>query len=99
LFGENEFGGIALQHTSGTPGTASFLLSDAMQTKTATVAVSGSASAIHTIAGVYDGTNLTAYSDGVGGSNVTGLVIPSPNLNPPDALTGSVGVGTNVPFL
>jgi hypothetical protein len=91
--------GMALYHSAGAPGAANFALSDATQTKTATATISGSATILHSIAGTFDGTTLLAYADAVAGTGVTGLVIPSPNLNPPDALTGSVGNSTNMPFL
>lgn len=84
-------GRMFLSHDAGSPGTISFALFDATQQKTATVAVSGLATDFHTAAGVFDGTNLIAYSDAAAGTSQTGLVIPSPNLNPPDGLTGQVG--------
>ena len=99
LLGLGENSGMVLYHSSGAPGTINFGLTDATQTLTATKSVSGLATDFHTIAGTFDGTTLLAYSDAVAGTGVTGLVIPSPNLNPPDALTGSVGLATNVRFL
>jgi hypothetical protein len=99
LLATGEFKGMALFHSAGTPGAANFLLSDATQTKTATATISGLATNLHSIAGTFDGTTLLAYADAVAGTGVAGLVIPSPNLNPPDTLTGSVGVGTVTPFL
>ena len=80
-----------LSHDSGSPGTISFALFDATQQKIATSTVAGAATDFHTAAGVFDGTNLIAYSDAVAGTPQTGLVIPSPNLNPADALTGQIG--------
>jgi len=88
-------GRMILTHTSGSPGAINFLLSDATQQKTATASISGLATDFHTAAGVFDGANLIAYSDAVAGSSKTGLVIPSPNLNPPDMLTGQVGIVGN----
>lgn len=89
-------GRMYLSHDSGSPGTISAALSDGTQQKIATQTVSGSATSFHTAALVFDGTNLIAYSDattGSAGSTQTGLVIPSPNLNPPDNLTGEIGNG------
>lgn len=94
-----ETGGMKLTHTTGSPGGISCSLSDATQTKTATATISGSATDFHTAAATFDGTTLLAYSDAVAGSGQTGLVIPSPNLNPPDSLTGSIGVTSEMPFL
>jgi hypothetical protein len=88
--------GMALYHTSGSPGGISFELQDATHTVTATKTVSGLATDFHTAAGTFDGTTSIAYSDAVAGSGQTGLVIPSPNLNPPDVLTGQVGFATNI---
>jgi len=88
--------GMALYHTSGSPGGISFELQDATHTVTSTATVSGLATDFHTAAGTFDGTTSVAYSDAVAGSGQTGLVIPSPNLNPPDVLTGQVGFATNI---
>lgn len=86
-----------LSHDSGTPGTISCALTDATQQKIAT-ATPASATAFNTAACTFDGTNWTAYSNATAGTPQTGLVIPSPNLNPPDGLTGQIGTGnlTNV---
>lgn len=95
-----ETSGMKMIHTAGSPGTISCQLYDATQSKTATATVSGLATDVHTAACTFDGTTLLAYSDGVvGGVTGTGLVIPSPNLNPPDALTGAIGNANDVPFL
>jgi hypothetical protein len=90
---------MALYHSAGTPGAATFVLADATQTKTATSTMSGSPTAMHSMAGTFDGTTLVAYADAVAGTGVTGLVIPSPDLTATDALTGTVGNYGNVPFL
>ena len=94
-----EVGGMKMTHTTGSPGTISCQLYDATQSKTATVAVAGLATDVHTAACTFDGTSLVAWSDAVSGAPQTGLVIPSPNLNPPDALTGSVNSQSILPFL
>jgi hypothetical protein len=76
LYGQGEFDPetMYLQHLSGTPGTASFHLSDDVTAATATAAFSGSATAPHTIGGTFGATgNLIAYADGAGGTPVTGL--------------------------
>lgn len=97
--GVGENSGIVLYHASGAPGTATFALTDATQTLSATSAFSGLATDFHSSAGTFDGTTLLAYADAVAGTGVTGLVIPSPNLNPPDALTGAVNPGAQGRFL
>jgi hypothetical protein len=90
-----QFGGrIMLQHASGAPGSISCLLSDATQQKNATATVAGLATDVHTASCTFDGTTWLAYSDAAAGSGQTGLVIPSPNLNPPDMLTGQVDLST-----
>jgi hypothetical protein len=95
-----EVGGMKMTHTAGSPGTISCQLYDATGSATATKAVSGLATDVHTAACTYDPTNgLVAWSDAVAGTPVTTLVIPSPNLNPPDALTGVIGLANEVPFL
>lgn len=96
-WGEN--GGMRLTHTTGSPGGISSTLYDATTSQTATATISGAATDFHTAAVTFDGTTLIAYSDAVAGSGQTGLVIPSPNLNPPDSLTGSIGVTSEMPFL
>jgi hypothetical protein len=94
-----EVGGMKMTHTTGSPGTISCQLYDATTSKTATVNVAGLATDVHTAACTFDGTSLVAWSDAVAGTPQTGLVIPSPNLNPPDALTGAVANQTILPFL
>lgn len=79
-----------LSHGSGSPGTVSCAIFDATQQKIAT-ATPASATAFNTASCTFDGTNWLAWSNAVAGSAQTGLVIPSPNLNPPDALTGQIG--------
>jgi len=86
---------MMLSHTSGSPGAINCLLSDATQQKTAT-ATPASATAFNTAACTFDGTDWKAWSNAVAGSAQTGLVIPSPNLNPPDMLTGQIGLGANL---
>lgn len=96
LLVSGQFGArLWLTHTSGAPGGAEFRLYDATHSVTATATVPGLATDFHTIAGTFDGTTLLAYVDAVAGSGQTGLVIPSPNLNPPDALTGQIDNGPN----
>lgn len=86
---------IMLSHTSGTPGGISCLLSDATTQQNATATIS-SATAFNTGACTFDGTTWLAYGNATPGSGLTGLVIPSPNLNPPDMLTGQIGFATDV---
>lgn len=86
---------LMLQHSSGSPGTINCLLSDATQQKTATATVA-SATAVNSAACTFDGTDWLAYGNASAGSPQTGLVIPSPNLNPPDMLTGQIGSSNGV---
>ncbi len=86
---------MLLQHSSGSPGGINCLLSDATQQQTATATVV-SATAFNTAACTFDGTTWLAYSNATPGSGQTGLVIPSPNLNPPDMLTGQIGIANGV---
>lgn len=107
----NEFGGMALYHSAGTPGAANFLLSDATHNLTATATFTGNATDVHSMAGTFDGTTLAVYADAVAGTtcsggsgtSCTGLIIPQGNLSSNgnnDALTGSTNTaGGNVPFL
>lgn len=98
-FAIGQFGNrMMLSHTSGSPGAINCLLSDATQQQTATATVV-SATAFNTSACTFDGTTWLAYSNATAGSGLTGLVIPSPNLNPPDMLTGQIGVATNINVL
>jgi hypothetical protein len=91
---------MKMTHVSGSPGSISCTLYDASGSATATKAVAGLATDVHTAACTYDPTNgLVAWSDAVAGTPVTTLVIPSPNLNPPDALTGVMLNQSVTPFL
>lgn len=83
---------LQVSHTSGSPGGVSCLISDGTKQRDATIAVSGSATTFHTMGCTYDGSEWKAWSDAVGGTAITDLVIPSPTLNPPDNLTGQIGV-------
>lgn len=86
---------MQLGHTSGSPGGVSCLLSDATQQKTATATIA-SATAVNSGACTFDGNDWLAYGNAAAGSPQTGLIIPSPNINPPDILTGQIGISTNV---
>jgi len=102
LMAMNEFGGMALQHLTGSPGTASFFMSDATHTVTAgPLAVGGAATDFHVLAGTFDGTLINVYADGVAGTAQSGLVIPGAALVANnDVLTGLTAItGANTPFL
>ncbi len=86
--------GLGLEHSSGTPGTVSIYLSDATHCVTATVS-SASASGVHVAIGFFDGTNLTAYSDGVAGTPQTGV---DTNLNLDNGTTLKGLRGVNYPY-
>ena len=85
-----------LEHSSGTPGTVNCAIFDGSGQKVAT-ATPISATAFNTAACTYDGSQWLAYSNANVGSLCSGcntLVIPSPTLNPADALTGQIGSGS-----
>lgn len=86
---------MSLSHTAGAPGGISCTAFDASHPATATATVAGLATDVHTASCTFDGTNWTAWSDATAGTPVGGLVIPSPNLNPPDMLTGQIDNGPN----
>lgn len=73
IFGTSTAGNaiIALKHTSGTPGTIEFSLSDNVSTKTASVTASGSG--LQIAIGTYDGTDMLAYTGATAGSAVSTL--------------------------
>jgi hypothetical protein len=98
LMAMNEFSnGMVLQHTSGTPGNASFLLKPSGTAVTATKATS-SATAANIIAGVFDGAELTTYVEAVAGTPQTGLEANT-DLALNTALKGTLGSGAEFPFL
>lgn len=72
FFGLGEFRGIYLQHGSGSTGNINFAMGcdkiSAPTTFTTATAPFTTATAPHVAAGVFDGTNLIAYLDGVGGT-------------------------------
>jgi hypothetical protein len=110
LYGQAEFapGTMSLQHLSGTPGTASFILSDDVGDHTATANFTGTATAPHTIGGTFGSTgNLFAYADGVQGSADTGLHTNTDGVGNysgpltmalPTTLVGQLGDTTTTPF-
>lgn len=98
LIAMNEFSsGMVLQHTSGTPGNASFLLKPSGSAVTATKATS-SATAANIIAGVFDGAELTVYVEAVAGTAQTGLEANS-DLALTTALKGKQASDATIPFL
>lgn len=97
LFGHQQFKGVSLLHDIG-PDTVKFALSDATQTKTATISIT-SPNAIHVIGGVFDGTNAYAYADGTQGTAQSGLVIPKGDYSTSnDTLTGVIAEGAKYTF-
>ena len=94
LFGYNQFSnGLYLQHASGSSGNVSFVIYQAGSPITATAAFA-SATAAHVAAGVFDGTNLTCYLDGVAGTPVDGTSMTNPNLLNDTVLRGVYGVNS-----
>lgn len=97
----DEFRGMSLSHTSGTPGNVSFMLTDdpASGLVTATSTVSAvSATAPHVAMGVYDGADVIAYCDGIAGTPDPDLP-PNANLANPHTLKGKQGHQGTTPFL
>lgn len=90
--------GISLVHTSGTPGSIQFKLSDRTATsQTASVTASGATTQI--AIGTYDGTTMKAYSDASGGTGNTSL-ISDPLFAGDQALAGCRrGASLNAPLL
>lgn len=91
LFGSGQFStGFYLQHASGSSGNVSFVVYQSGSPITATVAFA-SATAAHVAAGVFDGTNLTAYLDGVAGTPVSATAINNPAMTLDTAFRGNYG--------
>lgn len=96
LFGTGQFAsGIYLQHASGSSGNVSFVMHEtndppASGPITATVAFA-SATAAHVAAGVFDGTNMTAYLDGVAGTPVSAASYANPTMSNASVLRGKYG--------
>lgn len=88
LFGLNQVsGGLYLQHASGSSGNVSFVMYQSGSPITATVAFA-SATAAHVAAGVFDGSSVTAYLDGVAGTPVDGSAAANPTMANDTALRG-----------
>lgn len=72
LFGYGESSGLYLQQDSGSSGNINFAMvadvDGAPSTFTTATVPFASATAAHVAAGIFDGTNLTAYLDGVAGT-------------------------------
>ena len=84
LFGMNQNGaGLSLQHASGSSGNVSFVMGASSlppaSTITATAAFAVGATA-HVSAGVFDGSTLTAYHDGVAGTPVDASAYANPTM-------------------
>ena len=91
LFGSGQFSsGFYLQHASGSSGDVSFVVYQGGSPITATAAFA-SATAAHVAAGVFDGTNLTAYLDGVAGTPVDATAISNPEMKLNTAFRGAYG--------
>jgi hypothetical protein len=92
LFGFGQFGGMYLFHNSGSSGTVDFgmspLIGGGSLYTTATVAFA-SATAAHVAAGVFDGSNMIAYLDGVAGTPVSASAFANPTLLNDSVLRGS----------
>ncbi len=93
--GSNPSKAIGLEHVSGSPGNVRFYISDTTQTLSATATLA-SATGVNVIIGFFDGTNVTAYGNGVAGTPQTGLD-PNLKLANATALRGLFGVNTPYP--
>ena len=91
LFGSDQFtSGFYLQHASGSSGNVSFVVYKGGSPIQADVAFS-SATAAHVAAGVFDGTNLTAYLDGVAGTPVSATSLSNPSMAVDTPFRGTYG--------
>lgn len=96
LFGTGQFAsGMYLQHASGSSGNVSFVMYASNDPPssgpiTATVAFA-SATAAHVAAGVFDGTNMTAYLDGVAGTPQSATAYANPSMLNDNVLRGKFG--------
>jgi hypothetical protein len=93
LFGTGQFAtGMYLQHASGSSGNVSFVMYESNHNSgtaiTATVAFA-SATAAHVAAGVFDGSNMTAYLDGVAGTPVSASAYANPSMINDTVLRGT----------
>lgn len=91
LFGDGQFGGMYLQHASGSAGNVTFGMAQdvdgGLPFITATVPFS-SATAAHVAAGVFDGSIMTAYLDGVAGTPVSATAYSNPTMTNTNVLRG-----------
>ena len=98
LFGYGEFNGMYLRHESGSSGNITFALSPdpAVNSYTTAVAPFTTATAPHVVAGVFDGSTITASLDGVFGSPVS-FVQPNSDLRTDTILRGQIApAATNI---
>ncbi len=92
LFGLGQFGGMYLVHNSGSSGNVEFNMSLKIgggSAYTAATVPFASATAAHVAAGVFDGSSMTAYLDGVAGTPVSTPTFSNPNLLNDTVLRGS----------
>ncbi len=92
-----EFGGIGLYNASGSTGAASFLLTGTSTSITSVAGALANASP-HIIGGTFDGTNVTAYADGLAGVSQAGLPANA-DLVLQTKLRGQWGSSTQIFFL
>jgi hypothetical protein len=96
LLGWGQFSsGVGLSQAAGSSGNISFTMySSGGVATTATVAFA-SATAAHVAAGVFDGTNMTAYLDGVAGTPVSATSFTNPDMSLDTTLRGRYGTTAN----
>lgn len=87
FFGMGQSSGMNLSQASGASGNVTFNIYYSGSPITATVAFA-SATSPHIAAGVYDGTNLTAYLDGVAGTPVDGTAMTNSDMTKATPLRG-----------
>ncbi len=97
LLASGEFHGMALYNSSGSPGAASFYLEGASTSLTAVAGALTNGNP-HIIGGTFDGTNVTAYADGVAGVSLPGLAANA-DLVLETRLRGIWGNTSLIPFV
>lgn len=101
MFGYGEFTGFYLRHESGSSGNITFGLSQNFGVAyTTSTAAFSSATAAHVAAGVFDGSSMTTYLDGVAGTPVSVPTFSNPTLLTATVLRGQMPAdSSNIPVL
>lgn len=93
FLGLGEFTNVALQNTSGNPGSANLIVNKAGTGSFSASALAGTVAngAVHIIGGTYAATEIVAYNEGVAGTPVA--------VTDNSLLHGYLGAGSGTPFL